>query len=176
MRRSDREFTDTREILELIQKSDSCRLGMADFSGDEVQPYVVALNYAYEASPKEGSWGSFWFHGAKEGRKIDILRKNSRVCIQIDTSHELKTGPQACNWGMNYESLYAEGRAFIVEDEAEKTKGLNLLMQHFTNLYPEKAKILGNPENREFLYQPGMLKATCVIRVDLDFLSAKRRA
>lgn len=43
---------------------------------DENYPYVVPLHYGYEM--KDGKL-TFYVHGAKEGHKLDCLRKNDHV-------------------------------------------------------------------------------------------------
>lgn len=73
MRKSDREITDRSAIDEIIRRCRACRLGLSD----EGQPYVVPLNFGYDGH-------ALYFHGAMEGRKIDVIRKNSRVCFEFD--------------------------------------------------------------------------------------------
>ena len=44
-------------------------------------PYIVPLNYGYEYADGELT---FYFHSAKEGRKLEILKKNPTVCLELD--------------------------------------------------------------------------------------------
>ncbi|HXX55979.1 MAG TPA: pyridoxamine 5'-phosphate oxidase family protein, partial [Methanoregula sp.] len=94
MLRKDREITDRKEMEAVLQAAPVCRLAMVD--GDE--PYVVPLCFGYES-------GSFFFHSALEGRKIDILRKNPRVCIEADSTGGAIRDGNPCSWGMRYTSV-----------------------------------------------------------------------
>ena len=84
MRRQEREIRDEAEIQEILEKGLVCRLGLYDGQ----YPYVVPLNYGYRN-------GCIYFHCAREGRKIDILKKNDRVCIEVDIDSRDRTGRSA---------------------------------------------------------------------------------
>ena len=72
MRRKDREVTQKEELIEIL---DSCKTAcIAMIDGDI--PYNVPLNYGYEF---KGDDLILFFHCAKEGRKIDIIKNNNRV-------------------------------------------------------------------------------------------------
>lgn len=75
MRRKDREITDICAILDLVSECKVCRLAMTDGG----VPYIVPLNYGYEYA--DGAL-TFYFHSAKEGRKLEILKKNPTVCLE----------------------------------------------------------------------------------------------
>ena len=80
MRRSDREIHDLNELKEIVQKADACRIAFAT----DGAPYIVTLSFGYK-------WEEhlvLYFHGAKEGRKIDLLKKNNLVCFEMDIEHE----------------------------------------------------------------------------------------
>jgi nitroimidazol reductase NimA-like FMN-containing flavoprotein (pyridoxamine 5'-phosphate oxidase superfamily) len=68
MRRSEREIKDRAVIDAIIRQCLVCRLGLSD--GEE--PYIVPLCFGYDGE-------ALYVHSASDGRKIDILRKNSRV-------------------------------------------------------------------------------------------------
>jgi nitroimidazol reductase NimA-like FMN-containing flavoprotein (pyridoxamine 5'-phosphate oxidase superfamily) len=157
MRRKDREIRDLRELLEVIGGSRVCRLGMAD--GEN--PYVVPLNFGYEY--RDGVlW--FYFHGAGEGRKIDILKKNNAVCVEVDGGHALVEGEDiACAYGFAFESVIAQGRAEFIEGPAEKIRALNILMRHQTGT------------DREFNYDQGALGGVCVFQVRVSGFTGKRK-
>jgi len=149
MRRKDREITDRNEMEAVLQAAPVCRLAMVD--GDE--PYVVPLCFGYES-------GSFFFHSALEGRKIDILRKNPRVCIEADSTGGAIRDKNPCSWGMWYASVICTGRAFFVERDGEKSDGLNCILRH----YGEGPHPFG----------AGALAGVCVIRVDVEQMTGKK--
>lgn len=68
MRRSDREITDLGEILSIINDCKVIHLAMVD----DGEPYLLPLNFGYAC---ESGAFSFFCHSAREGRKLDILRK-----------------------------------------------------------------------------------------------------
>ncbi|MDR1410700.1 MAG: pyridoxamine 5'-phosphate oxidase family protein [Spirochaetaceae bacterium] len=156
MRRKDREVTDAEELLEIIKANKVCRLGMADGN----QPYVVPLNYGFEF---DSGRLVLYFHGAGEGKKIGILKKNSQVCFEIDGEHGLAAGKNACDYGFSFASIIGFGNACFIDSEAEKARALALLMKHQTG------------EGRDFEFAPAQLRAVTVFKVTALSLTGKRR-
>ena len=131
MRKKEKEIKDKRVIESIIKRSTVCRIGL---SGDNV-PYVVPLNFGYKDN-------TLYFHSAKEGRKIDMIRKNKNVCFEIDIDTELLEGESPCKWSTKYYSIIGFGEAFLVEDLEEKREALDIIMEHYSGKssfeYPEK--------------------------------------
>lgn len=125
MRRAEREVTDPKVLLQMIEACRVCRLGLADQQGI----YIVPMNFGYEY--EEGKL-TLYFHSAKEGRKISAIAASPQVGFEMDGNHQLITAPSACGHSYGYESIIGNGTAQIVEDIAEKKKALKLLMQHQT--------------------------------------------
>ena len=86
MRRSDREITDLGEILSIINDCKVIHLAMVD----DGEPYLLPLNFGYAC---EGGAFSFFCHSAREGRKLDILRKNPTVAFEMDCRGADTTSP-----------------------------------------------------------------------------------
>lgn len=152
MRRQEQEITDPLEIEETIKKAEVCRLGLVD--GES--PYVVPLNFGYQP-------GTFFIHGAKAGRKIDALKTNSQVCIEIDLPENLEPDPagKACEYGYGYRSIIAEGSARFLDDPEEKKKALGVIVRKYA---PEAS----------CEFPEASLKGTAVIAIDVKSLTAKR--
>ncbi len=130
MRREDKEITDIGGIEDVLRKASVCRLGMCE--GD--MPYVVALCFGYADN-------ALYFHCAREGKKLDNLRKNSNVCFEVDIDHEIVKAGQACDWGMKYKSVIGFGKAVFIENIESKRKALDIIMHQFsedTFEYPEE--------------------------------------
>lgn len=125
MRRADREILDFDEITGVVDKCHCCRLGFRDDGG----VYIVPLNFGYKA--EDGNL-TFYFHSAREGRKIGLLAASPIVGFELDTGFELNTGSFACGYSAKFESVIGSGTAEIVEDLTEKKLGLKLLMKHYT--------------------------------------------
>ena len=84
-----------------------------------------------------------YFHSAKEGRKIDMIRKNNTVCFEIDVDTKLLKAEQPCKWSIKYYSVIGFGKAFLVEDLEEKREALDIIMEHYSGKssfeYPEES-------------------------------------
>ncbi len=109
MRRHEQEIIDRTEIDEIIRQCPVCHLGLCD----QGQPYVVPLSFGYDGK-------AVYFHSARLGRKLEILRHNNRVCVEFEIVQDLITGPTACNWSVHFKSVMGFGRAHILEDPDQK--------------------------------------------------------
>lgn len=150
MRRADKEINDYQEIAAIMQKADVCRIALVD--GDS--PYIVPVNFAIHDS-------HLYFHSAMDGRKIDILRKNNKVCFEIDINTDVVKGDEPCSWGMKYLSVIGFGQAFFLEKPDEKKKALNVLMKKYAGV-------------GSFSYQEAALKKVLVIDVRIEKISGKK--
>lgn len=128
MRRKDREVTDTKELKEILDLCKTCHLAMID----DNKPYVVPLNYAYTIDDHSLT---VYFHSAKEGKKMDILRKNNEVCFEMSNEGEpIYAKETPCNSGYYYSSVMGFGKVEFVDEVAEKCQALSLLMKHQANI------------------------------------------
>jgi nitroimidazol reductase NimA-like FMN-containing flavoprotein (pyridoxamine 5'-phosphate oxidase superfamily) len=129
MRRSEREIKDKTVIDTIIRQCLVCRLGLSD--GEE--PYIVPLCFGYDGQ-------ALYFHSASNGRKIDILRKNSRVCFEFDIPEGMREAEQGCRWGIKYRSVIGFGTAEIVDDQECKRRALKIMMAQYSDkgyIFPE---------------------------------------
>ena len=78
----------------IIKRCRVCHLALCD----DGQPYVVPLSFGYDGE-------YLYFHAAREGRKIDIIKKNHRVGFEFDILQEIVKSEDACSWGAKYESV-----------------------------------------------------------------------
>lgn len=109
LRRKDREVKDYQEIIKIIDACDCCRLGFVD----DKEAYIVPLNFGYEII---GSNLTLFFHSAKEGRKIDLVNKQKSVAFELDCSHKLVEGKEACDYTFLYQSVMGKGKLEIVSE------------------------------------------------------------
>ena len=120
LRRKDKEIIDSEEIEAVIRKATVCRLGLVD--GNE--SYIVPVNFGYERN-------AIYFHSALEGRKVELIKKNNKVCFEIDTDVAIeKTDKSNCS--VKYRSVIGRGRACILESNEEKLHGLKAIMRQCT--------------------------------------------
>lgn len=123
MRRNDKEVTDAGLINDIISRCFCCRIGF----NDDGQVYIVPLSFGFER--KENTY-VFYFHGAKEGRKIDLISKNPEVGFEMDTGYMLNEGTVACKYSARFQSIIGNGIVEFVSSSDEKAHGLSLIMEH----------------------------------------------
>jgi nitroimidazol reductase NimA-like FMN-containing flavoprotein (pyridoxamine 5'-phosphate oxidase superfamily) len=125
MRRKDKEIFDIDEKLKIITENKICRLGLSENDC----PYIVPLNYGFSY---DDSKLTLYFHGAMEGKKMDIIKKNNNACFEIDCDTKLIKGEAPCDYGYEFKSIIGFGKIIILEVKDEKINGLNYLMKQQT--------------------------------------------
>lgn len=120
MRKTKREINDINEIEDLIKNMNTIRLGIHD----EKYPYVVPVSFGYELIDEQLF---FYFHGAKVGKKAELLKENPYVCVEGDICYRFKNTIASVT--CLYESIIAFGKAERVSGQ-EAVKGLKLILKH----------------------------------------------
>jgi nitroimidazol reductase NimA-like FMN-containing flavoprotein (pyridoxamine 5'-phosphate oxidase superfamily) len=149
MRRKEKEIRDVALVESIIKQSQVCRLAMVD--GDT--PYVIPMSFGYDGV-------NLYFHSALEGRKIEILQKNSRVCFEFDHITKVVKNKDACEWGMAFKSVVGEGNASFVEDITQKAHGLGVIMAQYSK--------------RVFEFPKESMEKTAVIKVAITRMTGKQ--
>lgn len=155
MTRRERQVTDIDEIREILDKSQVVHLGLVD--GDE--PYVVPMNYGYTMD--EDGKLCLYLHGATQGRKLDVMRKNLKVFFSMECDVEPFSGDVACRYGMAYRSLMGRGTAVFLEEPQDKIQAMIQLMKTQTG--------------GDFTFDEKLVKVVSVIRIDVAEYTAKKR-
>lgn len=127
MRRSDLAMSEE-DTLALIASSKFAVLSLIDTNG---LPYGVPLDYIYRND-------CLYFHGAKEGRKVDAMRIDPRGCAVIlgDTiviSEKL---------GRKYNSVIVEGSIELIDDAEIKREVMTWVVESNSPDYMEKGKAI----------------------------------
>ena len=126
MRRKDREVLGDENIAKIIEQCTTCHVAMMD-NADTGMPYVIPLSFGY--SLKDGVL-ELYFHCAHVGKKLDCIRKNPNVAFSMCVENRIEIHEDNyCKSGRFYASVVGQGKAEIVEDSAEKCRGLSLLME-----------------------------------------------
>jgi nitroimidazol reductase NimA-like FMN-containing flavoprotein (pyridoxamine 5'-phosphate oxidase superfamily) len=149
VRRNEREITDPGTLESILKSARVLRLGLSD--GD--QPYVVPLNFGYRDQ-------ALYIHSARQGRKLDIIKKNNRVCFEADVDHEIVEAERACDWTMKYRSVVGFGIASLVEDLPGKREALEVIM--------------GQYSDRSFTFEDKIVEKTAIIKVEIESMSGKQ--
>ena len=156
MTRREREITDPAEIKAILNGCTYLHLGLVD---DGV-PYVVPMNYGVVENQGD-SQPTIYLHSGMTGRKLDIIRKNSKCCFTLERDILPFEGEVACQYGMAYQCLMGFGNIYVVEDVEEKKRALSALM--FTQT------------GKEFTFDDRMTTIVTVMRIDVEEITAKRR-
>ena len=153
MRKSNKKITDAAVIIDILNTCHTGRLGTVGADG---WPMVKPLNFAYHE-------GRIWFHCAREGEKLDDIKRDNRVCFEVDLpiAYVKGTPENPCRAEYLYRSVIVRGRAVIVKDQAERLLALDLLMRKY------------QPEGGYGPYPEEKLALTCIVRIDIEDLSGK---
>lgn len=152
MRRERKKILNSATIDELLH---SCHVGRLGTIGKDGYPRIKPLNFVYLD-------GKIYFHSAKEGEKIDDIRRDSRVIFEIDEPMGyVKSDINPCSAKYLYRSLLIKGKAAIVRDENERLHALRSLMEKY------------QPEGGYGKFQPEKLAITAVVRIDIEEVTGK---
>ena len=152
--RRELEVTDINEIKRILDTSKIVHVAMVD----EGKPYMVTMNYGYVL---EDGKLSLYLHGANKGRKIDVMKANPNVFVEIECDIHPFSGDVACQYGMAYASIMGEGKATIIEDVEAKMKAMSTLMKSQTGM--------------DFSFNERLVSIVTVIRIDVEEFTAKKR-
>jgi nitroimidazol reductase NimA-like FMN-containing flavoprotein (pyridoxamine 5'-phosphate oxidase superfamily) len=153
VRRSDRELTDPADLDSILERGRYATIAMCDPDG----PYAVTLSYGLDAEAR-----ALYFHVATDGRKLDALALDPRVCatVVIDGGYE----PGACKH--HYESVVLTGRMRVVDDAEDARHGMRVLIEHL-----EQDPVSVWERNR--LEDPAPWKRLAIARLDIDGITGK---
>lgn len=147
----EREITDRREIIGILERADTLRIA---FHGSEY-PYVVPVSFGMT---EDGDELYLWFHGARLGLKTELIARDPRVSFECDIflgTEEIKHGITT-----RYESVIGFGRIEAASGD-RAVRGLRAICDHYGYTdFP--------------LESCGALSATAVYCINVDSLSGKR--
>lgn len=125
MRRKDREVAGRSGISDILNGCRTANVCMVE----DGKAYAVPLSYGYD-------WQDgrliLYFHCAKEGRKLEIIRRNPSVCFTVYREGELIQAGAPCNTGYCYSSVIGNGTARLIEDLEGKKHALSRIYMHQT--------------------------------------------
>ncbi len=171
MKRKDREM-DRDFGYEIIDKAP---YGILSINDNEV-PYSLPLSLVRDGDV-------LYFHGAKSGKKIEIINKNKVVRIVFvgevkvpdmysdEELDEIKKDEREINdvigkvFTTEYESTIVDGEINEVTEQKEKIEALRLICQKYT---PDKMKYFKHSINSSF-------NVTSVYKISINNISSKRK-
>lgn len=154
MRRKDREVTDFKKIVSIIDKCEIIRIGLAD--GDF--PYIVPLNFHYEVT--EGNHINFYIHGAMAGRKYELMQKNKKCSFELDNPLKIDYLYDCHDITMRYESVMGTADLEFIKDE-DKEK---VMQEKILSRYEEMSN---------FPWSRDSLNRCAIVKISVNEITAK---
>jgi len=152
MRREEKQIGQQDELIEIIKNNKIFCIAMCN----ENNPYLVSMNYGYDITKD-----CFYFHSAKEGKKIDYLKTNPKVWGEIREDHGYLIGE--CDHA--YRTLHFEGEVKFIDDIEEKKHALKVMVDH---IEPDP-----EPIKKRFI-EKGGLDEVKIGRVDIKNMWGKK--
>src|SRR5215207_10823900 len=90
------------------------------------EPYVVPVNYVFD--------GEYVYLHSLPGRKVDAMRSDPRVCVEVDEVRD-----DFC-----WKSVVAFGRAEEIRGTSDRAQALSLLLSLFPHLTPVESFMAGD--------------------------------
>lgn len=150
MRREERE--QNREFAKrVIMEAEYGVLSMSEVDGSA---YAVPVSHVLVGQ-------TIYIHGATQGKKLDLLKRQSQVCFTCVGRTEVLPS----QFTTNYESAIACGKAIVVESQKEKEEALFAIAQKYSSSFLKEAK----------QYIGRAIDQVTVIKIVIEKLTAKGR-
>ena len=150
MRRKDKEITTRSGIDEIINTAEVCRLAFAK----DNEPYLVPVSFGYDGE-------NIFVHTAREGKKIEFLKLNNRVCFEFETDAKIVGHDTiGCKWTASFKSVIGFGKMIKITDEAEAMNALNQIMLKYSG---KEWDFTNKDLNRVYLW-----------KIEIDEISGKK--
>jgi uncharacterized protein len=150
MRRTDKLVTDPAVLHSVIRQAQVCRIALVD--GDK--PYLVPMNFGFDGT-------YLYFHAAKHGHKIEILRQNPNICVEFEQQVELVPGRKPCDHGFHYLTVICHGQAEFLDVLEEKRWALHQIIRQY------------EPDWPRYNFNEGDVAAIVLFKVRLDTIIGK---
>jgi len=130
--------------------------------GEDGQPYLNSNLFAFD----EGRH-CLWLHTNRTGRTRTNVDAHDRVTFSAGAMGRLLPAAEALEFSVEYASVVVFGTGRVVEDPAEATHGLRVLLEKYA------PHLRYGVDYREVT--PDELKRTAVYRVDIETWSGKQK-
>jgi len=154
VREPQRGIYDRETIYKILDAGFVCHVGFTM----EAQPYVIPTMFARVQD-------AIYFHGSAASRMLRGVSNGIPVCVTITLVDGLVLARSVFNHSMNYRSVVALGKAFLVDAPDEKRNALHAFTE---KILPGRWREARQPNEKE-------LKATSILRLPLTEVSAKVR-
>ncbi len=135
MRRFKQQISDA-ECIEVLKNT---KRGVLSLIGDDGYPYGIPIDHWYCEED-----GKIYFHGAKEGHKIDSIKASDKASYCVYDEGYRNEG----DWALNIKSVILFGRISLVENEDKARDICTALTRKFTDDAEYLEKELNNAFSR----------------------------
>jgi len=151
-------FRDMRRKKQLLSKEETieilklCTSGVLGVIGDDDYPYTVPISYVFKD-------GKLFMHGAKQGHKIDSIKRNDKVTFCVIEKDEViqKT------FTTHFRSVSIFGRARILTNDSDRRYAIESLVEKYS---PDYIKDGQQEIEREW-------NRVCLIEVKIEHMTGK---
>jgi nitroimidazol reductase NimA-like FMN-containing flavoprotein (pyridoxamine 5'-phosphate oxidase superfamily) len=158
VRRTDRAVDDDAWIAEMLRTAPFAAVATVS----DGQPFINNNIFAFDEAER-----AIYMHTASLGRTRSNVAADERCCLSVSRMGRLLPHETAFGMSVEYASVVVFGRARVIEDPAERERGLQrLLDKYFGHLRP------GVDYSGGTLQQLAM---TSVYRIEIDEWSGKRK-
>ena len=148
-----------RDLAFCLDLIDRCTHGVVAIATDEGAPYCLPLSLVRVDR-------SLYFHGAKQGRKAELLRTHPRVSVTF-VGRDCPAFLPPYEYTTFFQSVLAVGTVHPVTDPEEQAAALRALCRKLTPDAMDEA-VFSRAVRED-------LKHTAVWRIDLEELSGKEK-
>lgn len=92
--------------------------GVLAMYGENGYPYALPMNFYYDEGRE-----TVYFHGAREGAKVDLLKQNDKVCFTLHDDGFIPDG----EWAYRLTSVVIRGRIRFVTNYDEAVRAIQAL-------------------------------------------------
>ncbi len=149
MRRTDKEISEAAILSRIIEQCDVCRLGLAK----DNNPYILPVSFGFDGH-------AIYFHTAQEGKKIEFMLANDRVCVEFERGVQVLPNDNPCEWTFSFQSVIGYGSVQELTEPNDKVSGLNQIMRHYSG--------------REWVFDVSDLARIRVWKIALESLTGKQ--
>ena len=137
------------ETLRVLEEG---KTGIVGVLGDDGYPYTVTINYVSLEN-------KIYFHSAKKGHKVDAIAKEPKVSMTVVEKDDVVSR----EFTTYFRSIQLFGKAYVVEDEAERNVAFRALCEKFSGADLDRYEEIMSKE----------AAAAAIVRIDIEHITGK---
>lgn len=153
--------TDETRMNQFLSQARTGYLGLTD--GE--LPYVIPLNFVWMN-------GAMYFHGAAQGRKINLIHANPNCCFTVAEDYGTMVSPIPAKTDTAYMSVMLFGVLEMVSDLTEATAAMQAMLDKYVPGYYNKGLAQSHVEK----YRSSLGSHTLVFRLTPSERTAKENS